>query len=488
MKKLILISICTIACISYSAYANASEPTLSGGDIASVVGQTNYCSHDNKFFHTLRGLYGTQGEFIIIGPDSNIFRSSRITLAYGQTYNLHKVIMDNIAQETYAACLQMPPYHQLMTLSTPNTLEIVANLKFQNSSMCFGQRDHNGNVTIDNNATSNCSTINSPSRDGKVKVVAYNRVDGVEPGNINSPSMMNRGGGRIIGSFEIQFGQSEDLGTNPGNNGNDTNSGLLSEAKSSCSGISEKMDKIKIAAGISTAASAVGTVAAGAATIAGVSQIRAARAAARAEAEGITIEQALADESENDSEAIAAAESDTNDTTGRNVAGTIQTAGSFVAAGTGVVASVSSFIGAGQFDELISDMNKCSAAIRELETTTRQMAFDSPDSPELAEYNNIVEKCRGLDTNNIENVKKAMIAAGVVSAVGAGAAVVGGVMNVSANKDGNNTGVAPTVLSGAAALTSAGSTIISGVVLSRLNKNSDIANDCTEAFGIRMSR
>jgi len=274
---------------------------------------------------------------------------------------------------------------------------------------------------------------------------------------------------------------------------------LLASARSACSGISGQLDRIRVAAGLGIAAGAVSAIAGGTATAAGIYQIRSSRAAARAESEGITYEQALAtepeiDEYDPDIEAYVTVAHDADGNPVEQVtfrdrlsgaAPTIQTAGAFVAGGTAVVGAVSAFVGAAQFGDIISDMNNCAEVIRELDNASRRMSFESPNDPRIEMYGNIVRTCSGMRVSNIEAVRNAMRAAGIISGVGAVTGIAGGVVGVVQNRnseEGAAPGAATTILAGAATAAGATTAIISGAVLAGLNRNSDIARACANAF------
>jgi hypothetical protein len=351
---------------------------------------------------------------------------------------------------------------------------------------------------------------------------------------------------------------------------------LIASAREVCADISDGIDKIKIAAGISVGAGAVGTLAVGASAAVGFINenskpiLKITLAGAATESKEIiigdsangSIKQAVSiaakDDSAKTAGAITAAingnadfpftaksdgalltvtakekdflfdqdyvkglvdqlpagitaEAQYADKSG--VLATVRTAGSFVAGGTQAVAAVSSFIGGAGLDKLAKDMNSCSAIVREIGADLMRRRIETPDDPSIEQMAKISDSCKGLNTKNITDIKKAMISSGILSTVGAAAGIAGGVASVAANKndfgaapaagiDGGQAGaennVAPVVAAAndeskyltlatnimlvASGATSLIGTIISGTVLANLNKNGEIAAKCRDAF------
>jgi hypothetical protein len=116
-----------------------------------------------------------------------------------------------------------------------------------------------------------------------------------------------------------------------------------------------------------------------------------------------------------------------------------------------------------------------------------ELRFAAPDDAGLAQMKSIVDNCKGMSSNNIADVKGKMKAAGIISAVGAAAGVVGGVTSIVANKKdeeerGNKMNMVSNISSGVATVGNLGGAILSGTVLAGLNKNGDIAKTCADSF------
>jgi len=274
----------------------------------------------------------------------------------------------------------------------------------------------------------------------------------------------------------------------------------MDAAEKSCSGLSAQLDKIKVMAGLSVGAGAVGTAAGGVATAGGF--IGNARRPGQSEEEAMEegtepaeLAEAPAEEdsAEDDQspEAVAARE---RRRLSAEAAGTMRTAGTFTAGGAGAVAAVTSFVGASQFDDIIKEMDNCIKAVNALERRVMELRFESPGDPDIARFNKIVENCRGLDSGNIGSIKSRMTTAGVFSAIAAATGIAGGITSAVANRppaegqaagdgaSGGGANTASNVLAIATTVANLTSTAISGASLIGLRRNSDIANKCREAF------
>ncbi|MDR2099119.1 MAG: hypothetical protein LBO78_03815, partial [Rickettsiales bacterium] len=152
------------------------------------------------------------------------------------------------------------------------------------------------------------------------------------------------------------------------------------KAREFCTGLSGKIDQVKIMAGISTAASGVGTLAAGTALVTGVMKANLDKSIAKnksgvdtileiRESGGITpeniskVRQALQEISDAKNELGTELSPEQKKSA---KLGTVRTVGSFVAGGTSAASAVTSFIGMDQLDKLASDMDECSTAISEI--------------------------------------------------------------------------------------------------------------------------
>lgn len=190
------------------------------------------------------------------------------------------------------------------------------------------------------------------------------------------------------------------------------------------------------------------------------------------------------------------------------VMGNVRTGTNF---GAGVVqggAVAVNLIGVAQIDEIVTNMNACDTYIREIEQQRNELLFAAPDDPDIARMGNIFESCKGMSSKNIADVKAKLRTAGIISAVGAGIGVAGGVTSaIAVSKeqgkatDGENQAVASAsasktakeggtkelniasnVLAIGTTATAVATAVISGVTLSGLVKNGEIAEKCASVF------
>jgi len=160
--------------------------------------------------------------------------------------------------------------------------------------------------------------------------------------------------------------------------------------------------------------------------------------------------------------------------------------GSFIAGGTSAVSAVSSFVGVSTFNSLIQDMNACDSYVREISSIRTELAAEDPSDSLLAQMDDIVTSCSGLNSRNISDVRGMMIANGVISTTGAVAGTAGGAVALATGAQGGKgtagQNIAVTALTGTTAATGIASTILSGMTLSGLKKNGEIAARCATVF------
>ena len=172
--------------------------------------------------------------------------------------------------------------------------------------------------------------------------------------------------------------------------------------------------------------------------------------------------------------------------------GTVRTVGNFVAGGAGAASAISAFVGAGQFDALIKDMNACDSHVRDIRGQREELAAVAPADVALAQMDDIIDACAGLNSKNIADVKNKLVATGIISSISGAAGLVGGVTSAIAgakenkgaigSRDTKGLNMASTVLAGVTTGTALTSTVISGVMLSDLMKNGKVAEACASAF------
>ncbi|MDR1027472.1 MAG: hypothetical protein LBL46_03595 [Rickettsiales bacterium] len=272
--------------------------------------------------------------------------------------------------------------------------------------------------------------------------------------------------------------------------------GSYAEARAVCAGISAKIDGIKIMAGVGIGAGAVGTIGGAVATIAGILKYSRDKIALKKptgeEISAAGSELASASKSPVDLTAPAGAAPGKSYDKKSVMLGNVRTIGAGVAGAGGAAGAITSFMGAGKFDELISDINACGAHIVEMERRKTELSFAAPDDPALPGMEKIIAGCKGMSGKNIADVKGRMTAAGILSAVGGAAGIAGAITSavaVSKEKRGADAmtdtkglNMAANISSGVAAAGNLGGTILSGVVLAGLNRNGDIAKNCAELF------
>ena len=293
----------------------------------------------------------------------------------------------------------------------------------------------------------------------------------------------------------------------------------LGKAKAYCVGLNEQINAVKPMAGISTSASTLTTIAGGTAAVAGVMKsandkkidglaspeakmARAKELEAKVDAGTIEKEEAaelvqLAGYLKNKEQmtgelrAIDAAKGTSNSL------GNLRTLGGFTSGAGGITSAATSLSGVALIDKLIEDMNACDSYVQEIEKQMTELRFAEPDNPALAKMSGIVDNCKGMSSKNISDIKGAMKAAGVISAIGAAAGVTSGITSAVAGAKEKNgasaTGaegkestkslnLTANISAGVAAGAGLSGAILSGTALVGLMKNGDIAKNCGSAF------
>ncbi|MDR1071678.1 MAG: hypothetical protein LBL21_03490 [Rickettsiales bacterium] len=300
---------------------------------------------------------------------------------------------------------------------------------------------------------------------------------------------------------------------------------LRQSASEACFGIADGVDKIKVFAGISTGASAVGTIAGGAAAVTGFMKQKEDKDIAGQVVENAAKKLSVGgyiqlfediDKIKVRDDVLVAIESgkmlelatklsnggvedlDMDSITAKSkLLGTIRTAGSFAAGGTGVVSAATSFIGLKQFDDVIKNMDSCTASVQGIDRIKSELQLADSTNPALSDMRNIVDSCSGLDSKNIADVKGRMTATGVISSVGGALGIVGGITSLMAargekggalggvdGKDGGTKGLntASNYLAVGTTAASLAATIFGGVTVAGLVRNGEIAGKCAGAF------
>ena len=168
---------------------------------------------------------------------------------------------------------------------------------------------------------------------------------------------------------------------------------------------------------------------------------------------------------------------------------TARTATAFGAGAISGVGAVASFVGVSTLNRLVENMNACDSYVREIRGLREELAEEDPRNPALAEMDNIISSCTGLNSQNIIDIRGRMIATGAISATGAFTGITGGIVSaVAGGQGGGGPGgtagqnMAVTVLTGATAATGVATTALSGTILSALRRNADVVLRCSNAF------
>jgi hypothetical protein len=268
-------------------------------------------------------------------------------------------------------------------------------------------------------------------------------------------------------------------------------------AQSACGAISKQIDTIKLIAGISTVSSGIGTLAAGTALVTGLVKSSTDKKIRKLEDMDDYELYQYALELEKEHKTLDEEKEKLKKKSG--ALGAARTVGSFVAGGTSAVAAATSFAGAISVDynKLKRDMRDCEKHAANIRGQRNELIDIAPSDPLISEMAGIYDKCRGFDTGNIDTIKTTLTIGGIVSTVGAGTGIAGGIVSHKAgrlekagasatksNKQGGTAGYnkAANILAGVTAATSAGSALLTGLPLIALAKNAKIAGECRAAL------
>ena len=288
-------------------------------------------------------------------------------------------------------------------------------------------------------------------------------------------------------------------------------------AQTYCTGISDRLDKIKLMAGITTGTSIAGTLGGGTAAVTGFMRGKEPEEPQYPSynKQDLNLQDTGKIQGIVDSviKALAGLLDYKKKYDSYMALGTVRTVGSFTAGGANVAGAATSFIGLNEFDGLISDMDLCNVAIGEIEKEKTELAVATSEADEidplLATMEEVITNCEGLDSKNISDIKGKTIATGAIVSVSAATGIAGGVTSIMADnqradqqstipdienkksdettaksqKASSGSNVMNTVSNILAVTTTAGSlagAITSGMTLVNLEKNSKIAKDCME--------
>ena len=424
-------------------------PSFAG--IVENVDQTLRCDNNPSFFQTRVGPLDTGS--VRIGFDNNdpyfntndVFMLPTVTLITGQSYDIHEEIMKNIRNDNAKICLQTEPYRELLILteedSDPdnNVTWVVDAIRTSNNfQFCFG-----GNkVTLPFDVNTRCT-----NKTIRVRLLREANCTLYELGIINDPAhgrtagfpckSRNNSGNSFIFRFDVAGNANQIVDTQR-------------KLKNSCSDIEDGLKRVLGFVATSTIASGVGGLGSGIAA----------------------------------GSAFAAAK---EDEASQNV-GAAGMTGIVGGAVGNAASSIFSFVSVSQFDPVIKGMDNCNETIKELESELRRIQFEAPSDVRVAKYPLVIAACKGMDSRNIDSIKKSMIAAGVVSAAGTVANVAAGAAVIARAKDAKIAIGLDPVSSGvgwaqlAATVGSAASLVIGAVAWGGLNKNIEIAEACGKAI------
>jgi hypothetical protein len=293
----------------------------------------------------------------------------------------------------------------------------------------------------------------------------------------------------------------------------------LGKARTFCTALPEQINKVKLMAGISVGAGALGTIGGGTAVVTGVIKwtndkkidetvdpakirARAEELQAKSNAKTITPQESqelvvLTKHIQDNKGKFPQVEKDLKAAKNSSITmGNVRTIGAAVSAVGGGVGAATSFGGLKTLDDLIANMNACDSYVQEINRQKMELTFAAPDDPTIARMDAIIKNCDGMSSKNIASVKSKLKISGIFSAVGAAAGVAGSITSAvavskekggaSATASGKNgtkcLNMAANISSGVATVGNLGGAILSGTVLAGLNKNSGIAEACAGSF------
>lgn len=278
----------------------------------------------------------------------------------------------------------------------------------------------------------------------------------------------------------------------------------IQNTKTACSGISDSMHDLKVKAGITTAVTAVGTVAGGVALGTGIAKSKVDDVISVIEmyegAKGNDIDNqtvislTVADIDMLVNEAVGSEKTarriseleEKSKTLGNIRTGTLAASTATNVAGT--VLSATNKVD-GDFEAKI---NTCIASIKELEDAKMAARLEQTASAaELEKADKIHSACREYEYIDLTPINKRGMGAAIASGIGAGTGVVGTITSAIANTDQTRAGDAEkeknlnttaNVMAGASTVASATATILNGTQIAAIKKVSTVADECEEAL------
>ena len=294
----------------------------------------------------------------------------------------------------------------------------------------------------------------------------------------------------------------------------------VQDAKSYCLGIKEDLKNIQILAGVSTGASAVGTITSGGALATGIIKNVKDKKIEENKQENNDIEKLLKMSDTEFEQAILNGEvsrvlSELSDNVTREnvkekqtamtkeidketkksqTLGNVRTGLMAGSIATSATSTITSGINIKKLDDLITKMKDCDRAVNNLKANVNNAVAEKVNT-DLTYYQNVTQSCTGFDTNNIKDIKGVMTASTVVGGVGTAVSTAGTITSALANsKDVRNDNsekgmkkekglnLASTIMAGVSTGTSAGGIVLGAVALKKLSDNVDVAEKCEDAL------
>ena len=264
----------------------------------------------------------------------------------------------------------------------------------------------------------------------------------------------------------------------------------ISNVRQNCTGISDRLSDLKKMAGINTAVTGVGTVAATGATVVGIvkssmdkqlQDILSSIPNTNVLNPNASVVMYVFDSASDDYDAIKAADLKNKS----KLLGNWRTGLTGGAAATNIAGAI--IAAKNQTNEdLETQIDNCKNSIKKLRDTLPQARADGVDTTYA---NKIIDACNDYNYLDISPINKRATGAMISSIVGATTGVTGAVTSAVANTDNNeniqinkNLNTAANVLSGGTAIASATATIFNATQISAIKKLATIADKCQEVL------
>jgi len=261
-------------------------------------------------------------------------------------------------------------------------------------------------------------------------------------------------------------------------------SSLFAAAQSACTETHQGLEKIKTLMGVSTGASAVGTVTSGTALVTGLAKAKTDKELAKMTAEDLykyaeELEETMVKLNEERAELEKKSKTLGNVRTGMMAASTA----------TSVTSAATSGATIKMFEDTLNNMHNC-------QTLSMQLGDQKTDDDNMLRKIKLVKmRCSDFDYDNITKIKKLATANTGVATAGAATGLFGTIASALANsertrgddtfagmKKEKNLNTGANIAAGVTTATSLTSVVLSGSALSNLKRNAQNAADCVKAF------